>query len=244
MEQKHSLGLSTAPLISDIVHFRRLIGKLIYLTVTRPDLAYKVHVLSQFVNNPTEDHLKAAHRVLRYLKGAPAQGIFFSSSSDFRLHTCCDADWAACPVTRKSISGYCVLLGNSVLSWKSKKQQVVSSSSAESEYRSMAAACRETVWLTRLLADLQVIVPRPIQLLCDNKAAIHIAHNPVFHERTKHIEIDCHIVRSNVTSGLITPTHVNSGDQPADLLTKPLSRDQMTHLCSKLGVSNFLHAAA
>lgn len=111
IEQKHNLGLSTTPSLTDVLNFRRLIGKLIYLTVSRPDLAYTVHILSQFVNEPTEDHLKAAHRVLRYIKGAPAQRIFFPSNSALQLQVYCDADWAACPITRNSISGYCVTLG-------------------------------------------------------------------------------------------------------------------------------------
>lgn len=244
IEQKHDLGSSSAPAVSDVLYYRRLIGKLLYLTVTRPDIAYTIHVLSQFVNQPTDDHLRAAHRVLRYLKAAPAQGIFFSYAASLELQVCCDADWAACPVTRKSITGYLILLGNSVVSWKSKKQQVVSSSSAESEHRSMAAACRETIWITRLFDDLQAKISQPIRFMCDNKATIHIAHNPVFHERTKHVEIDCHIVRSNVTSGLITLIHVGTDEQPADLLTKPLPKHRITYLCSKLGISNFLHAAA
>lgn len=173
-----------------------------------------------------------------------AQGILFPSDSDLTLRAFCDADWAACPLTRKSITGFCVLLGSSVISWKSKKQHVVSRSSAESEYRSMAVTCCELVWLVRLLFDLCVSITDPITLVCDNNAALHLARNPVFHERTKHVEIDCHLVRAHVISKFIAPVHVSTGDQPADLFTKSLFHDQLLYLCSKLGVSNFLHSAA
>ncbi|CAM8898856.1 unnamed protein product [Rhodiola kirilowii] len=244
IELKHKLGLSTKPTLADPMPYRRLVGKLIYLTITRPDLAYPVHILSQFMQGPTEEHLGAAHKLLRFIKGSPAQGLFFPSSSDLRLQAFCDADWASCPVTRKSITGHCVLLGSSAVSWKTKKQPVVSRSSAESEYRSMAATCCELVWLVRLIKDMGVIAETPIPLYCDNKAAIHIAHNPVFHERTKHVELDCHLVRSHISSKFISPVHVSTSEQPADIFTKALSLEQLHHLCSKLGVTNFLHSSA
>ncbi|CAM8999728.1 unnamed protein product [Rhodiola kirilowii] len=244
MKPKHTLSLSTTPLLADSLHYRRLVGKLIYLTITRPDLAYPVHIISQFMQHPTEEHLSAAFRLLRYIKAAPAQGIFFPSKSDLQLQAFCDADWAACPLTRRSITGHCVMLGPSVISWKTKKQPVVSRSSAESEYRSMAAACCELTWLARLITDMGMSIQSSIPLYCDNKAAIHIAHNPVFHERTKHVELDCHLVRSHVLSKFILPRHISTNEQPAYLFTKSLQREQLQYLCSKLGVSNFLHSTA
>ncbi|CAM8879336.1 unnamed protein product [Rhodiola kirilowii] len=121
---------------------------------------------------------------------------------------------------------------------------MVSRSSAESECRSMAAMCCELVWLARLIADMGVPVMQSILLHCDNKAALHIAHNPVFHERTKHVELDCHLVRAHVTSKFITPVYISTNEQPADLFTKALASEQLHFLCGKLGVSNFLHSAA
>ncbi|CAM8920282.1 unnamed protein product [Rhodiola kirilowii] len=241
---KHKLSLSTEALLSDPLPYRKLVGKLIYMSITRPDLAYSIHILSQFMQQPTEEHMRAALGLLRFIKGAPAQGILFSAQSSLQLQAFCDADWPACPLTRRSLTGHCVTLGPSIISWKTKKQPVVSRSSAASEYRAMAAVCCELVWLARLLDDMGVSVHQPIPLRCDNKAAIHIAHNPVFHERTKHIEIDCHLVRSHVNSGFVSPLHVGTTEQPADIFTKSLPQDQLQHLCSKLGVSNFLHAAA
>ncbi|CAM8905574.1 unnamed protein product [Rhodiola kirilowii] len=136
------------------------------------------------------------------------------------------------------------MLGPCIISWKTKKQSVVSRSSAESEYRSMAAVCCELAWLARLISDMGVKVSSAIHLHCDNKAAIHIAHNPVFHERTKHVELDCHLVRNHVLSKFVLPLHINTNEQPADIFTKSLTREQLQYLSSKLGVSNFLHAAA
>ncbi|CAM8922970.1 unnamed protein product [Rhodiola kirilowii] len=236
--------MSVAPVVTDPLQYRRLVGKLIYLTITRPDLAYPVHILSQFMQRPTEDHHTAVLRLLRFVKAAPAQGLYFSTTSDLTLRAFCDADWAACPLTRRSITGHCFMPGPCIISWKTKKQPVVSRSSAESEYRFMAAVCCELTWLARLISDMGVPVSAPIHLHCDNKAAIHIAPNPVFHERTKHVELDCHLVRSHVISRFVLPLHINTNDQPADIFTKTLTREQLCYLCSKLGVSNFLHSAA
>ncbi|CAM9000885.1 unnamed protein product [Rhodiola kirilowii] len=242
MDTKHSLSLSTAALVPDPMVYRRLVGKLIYYTITRPDLSYAVHVLSQFMQSPTDDHLRAAHRVLRYIKAAPAQGLFFPTHNSLTVSAYCDADWGACPVTRRSITGYCVLLGGCLVSWKTKKQPVVSRSSAESEYRAMAMACCELVWLAGLLTDFGVPLPTAISLFCDNQATLYIARNPVFHERTKHIEMDCHFVRHHVVRKFVQPCHIPTLRQPADLLTKALPADRIVQLCTNLGVSNFLHA--
>ncbi|CAM8898551.1 unnamed protein product [Rhodiola kirilowii] len=138
MDTKHKLGLSEADLLPDPTAYRRLVVRLIYLTVIRPDLSYSVHILSQFMSKPTSDHLTTAYRVLRYIKAAPAQGLFLNSQPCLDLQVYCDADWAACPISRRSLTGFCVLLGSSLISWKIKKQDTVFRSSTESEYRSMA----------------------------------------------------------------------------------------------------------
>ncbi|CAM8906043.1 unnamed protein product [Rhodiola kirilowii] len=120
MDTKHKLGLSTTPSLDDPSPYRRLVGQLIYLINTRSDSAYSVHILSQFMNQPTTDHLTAAYKVLRYLKLTPAQGLFYPSHQPLQLEAHCDADWGACPLTRKSIIGYSVTLGQALISWKSK----------------------------------------------------------------------------------------------------------------------------
>ncbi|RVW61844.1 Retrovirus-related Pol polyprotein from transposon RE2 [Vitis vinifera] len=147
IEQNHRLGLANGELLSNPESYRRLVGRLIYLAVTRPDLAYSVHILSQFMQEPRIEHWEAALRVVRYLKGTPGQGILLRADSDLSLQGWCDSDWAACPVTRRSLSGWLVFLGQSPISWKTKKQHTVSRSSAEAEYRAMAAVTCELKWL-------------------------------------------------------------------------------------------------
>src|SRR4051812_15923210 len=178
----------------DIPSYRRLIGRLLYLNATRPDITFCTQQLSQFLSNPTVTHFNAACRVLRYLKSCPARGILFPCDSTLQLHGYSDADWAGCIDTRRSISGQCFFLGRSLISWRSKKQLTVSRSSSEAEYRALAAATCELQWFLYLLQDLHVTCTKTPVLYCDNQSAIHIASNPIFHERTKHLEIDCHLV--------------------------------------------------
>lgn len=183
--------------------FRELIGRLLYLTIIRPDITYDVHRLSQFMQFPTDVHLQAAHRILKYIKGNPGQGLFYSAETDMCINAFANADWGRCLDTRHSVSGHCVFLGNSLISWKSKQQQVVSRTSTEAEYRSMADITKEIIWLQQLLHDFRILVIATAKLFCDNESAIYIATNPVFHERTKHVEIDCHTIRDLIKDGVL-----------------------------------------
>ncbi|XP_026429163.1 uncharacterized protein LOC113325157 [Papaver somniferum] len=225
-------------LLSNPTLYRQLVGSLNYLTITRPDISHAVHIVSQFMSAPRSTHYAAVLRILRYIKGSLHQGLCFSSKSDLTLQAYSDSDWAGDITDRKSITGYCVFLGDSLISWRSKKQSVVSRSSAEAEYRALAHTTSELIWLRWLLRDMGVIISAPIPLYCDNKAAIQITHNDVFHERTKHIEIDCHFTRHHFKKGTITLSHVKSEFQVVDLFTKTHCAARLRFLISRLKMCN------
>ena len=160
------------------------------------------------MQQPREDHWQAALRVVRYLKQSPGQAILLSSACDLRLHRWCDADWAGCPMTRRSLTGWFIFLCVSPISSKTKRQHTVSRSSAEAEYRSMAMTTCELKWLKGVLSSLGVPHTTPISLHCDSQAALHISHNPVFHERNKHIVVNCHFVCDSIVQKEIHPQFV------------------------------------
>jgi len=155
MEQNLKLSQDSEEPRVDASNYRKLVGKLLYLQATRPDLTYAVNVLSQFVPDPRQDHQNAATRVLQYLKATTGKGLFFPKQGGTKLVTYCDADWLGCPFTRRSRTWYVLLLGGAPVSWKSKKHSVVSRSSAEAEYRSMAATVSEIIWMRWLLNKLE-----------------------------------------------------------------------------------------
>ncbi|GJW04891.1 uncharacterized mitochondrial protein-like protein [Tanacetum coccineum] len=213
------------------------LGKLIYLTITRPDIAFAAQLLSQFSHSPHTSHLKALQRVLRYIKLGPCQGLFFSMSNSLALQAYCDSDWAICPESRRSITGFGIFLRHSLISWQSKKQAVVSRSSTEAEYRALADCSCEITWLNTLLRDLHIPLTAPIKVFCDNSSAIALASNPVQHAKTKQIEIDCHFVKDKIKADQILPIYVPITSQTADLLTKTLHTPLFNKCISKLAVT-------
>ncbi|CAL0326485.1 unnamed protein product [Lupinus luteus] len=230
-------------LFSDPELYRQLVGRLLYLTNTRPDLSFATQQLCQFMAAPTINHHKALTRILRYIKGTPGQGLFYPSNSVSQIKGYSDSDWATCPDTRKSIPGYCMFLGDSLVSWKCKKQNTVSRSSSEAEYRALALASCEIQWLSYLMDDLLQSNFKDALLYCDNDSARFIAANSVFHERTKHIDIDCHVVRERLQNKLFHLLPINTKDQAADLLTKALEPALFHQLLPKLGVINIFSPA-
>ncbi|XP_019244601.1 PREDICTED: uncharacterized protein LOC109224480 [Nicotiana attenuata] len=224
--------------LEDIRVYQRLIGRLLYLAITRPDISYAVQVLSQFMNALKQSHYDAALRVVKYIKNCPGQGLLMSSKQSRKVFALCDADWASCSVTRKHITGFCIKPGDSMISWKSKKSSTVSRSSAEVEYRSMASIMVELTWIHGLPEELGMQVYLPKELYCDNKVAIQIASNPMYHEGTKDIEIDCHFIREKLQQGMIKAPYVPSKDQIADILTKALGKQLYSEMVCKLGMIN------
>ncbi|XP_019261606.1 PREDICTED: uncharacterized protein LOC109239487 [Nicotiana attenuata] len=188
--------------------YRSLVGKLDFLTHTKPDLCFAVQHLSQFLKSPRVPHMSFSLHVLRYLKGTPDVGVHLNGYSDFSVQAFCDSDWASCPDSRKSVS----------------------------EYRAMSRVVAELAWLVRLLADLGLQLSTSIPVFCDSLAALHIAKNPIFHERTKHIEVDCDFIRTKLADGLIFLHHVPTSSQLADIFTRCITGGQHMLLLGKLGV--------
>uniref|UniRef100_A0A2N9I1W1 Integrase catalytic domain-containing protein n=1 Tax=Fagus sylvatica TaxID=28930 RepID=A0A2N9I1W1_FAGSY len=208
-----------------------------YCTLTRPDIAFSVNQLCQFMHSPTNTHWAAAKRVLRYLKGTIDHGLFFSKSS-LHLHAFCDSDWAGGPDDRRSTTGFGIFLGSCLVSWSAKKQSVVARSSTEAEYRAMAITTADLYWIRMLLKDLHVPLSSPPVLWCDNAGALALASNPVFHARTKHIEIDYHFIREKVVNRDMSLRFISTGDQRADIFTKGLPTPRFQLLRDKLLVSS------
>ncbi|KAI0516179.1 hypothetical protein KFK09_008851 [Dendrobium nobile] len=217
--------------------YKRVTGSLQYLTLTRPDIAHAVNVLSQHLHEPSQTHAYLLKRLLRYIKGTLSFGLPILPGT-LNLSTYSDAGWAGDPVTRKSTTGHCTYLGSTLVSWTVKKQTTVARSSTESEYRALAAATADTIWLKRLLNDFSKQHSQPIELFCDNTSAIALAHNPVYHACTKHIEIDHQFVRDHIQNQVIRLTPIGTLHQIADIFTKPLPTARFKDLRSKLTIQD------
>ena len=217
--------------------YQRLVGRLMYLAHTRPDLAYALSIVSQFMHNPGEQHMNAVMRILRYLKSAPGKGILFTKNIDCQsVEAYTDADWAGAVDDRRSTSGYFTFVGGNLVTWRSKKQNVVARSSAEAEFRGMALGVCEVLWIKLLLKDLGYPPRQPIRLYCDNKAACDIAHNPVQHDRKKHVEVDRFFIKEKLDERIVELPNIRSEDQLADILTKAVSNRVFSKFLVKLGM--------
>ncbi|WVZ24536.1 hypothetical protein V8G54_003080 [Vigna mungo] len=232
------LGSMEEDVVVDKEMYQRLVGRLIYLSHTRPDIAFAVSLVSQFMHQPKEAHLQAALRIVQYLKGTLGRGILFKRNKSVSLEAYTDTDYAGSVVDRRSTTGYCTFLGGNLVTWKSKKQSVVARSSAEAEFRAMAHGICELLWLKIILEDLRIKWDEPMRLYCDNKSAISIAHNPVQHDRNKHIEVDRHFIKEKLDSGMICTPYVSIQNQLAVILTKGLNCINFEGIISKLGMEN------
>ena len=225
---------------ADTAQYKNLVGSLLYLTTTRPDIMYASGLLSRFMHQPSKTHFGVAKRVLRYVQGTKNYGIMFERNEreDVELFGFCDSDWAGSMDDMKSTSGYCFTLGTGIFSWASKKQERVAHSSAEAEYVSASEATKQVVWLRKILGDMGEKQDMATVLFCDNKSAIAMSKNSVFHSRTKHIKLKHHYIKEVVEDEEVMIKHVKTGDQLADIFTKALPCDKFVYLRELLGMTN------
>ena len=217
--------------------YRSIVGALQYLTLTRPDISYAVNKVCQYLHSPAEAHWTAAKRILRYLRHTSGIGLKISKSTSTLLSVFSDADWAGSTDDRRSTSGFVLFFGSNLVSWSARKQATVSRSSTEAEYKALANATAELIWLQILLGELGIRQWRPPVLWCDNIGATYLSANPVFHARTKHMEVDFHFVRERVARKALDIRFVSSQDQLADGLTKPIGAAQLRLLRHNLNLS-------
>jgi histone deacetylase 1/2 len=236
IDTKPKVSSSTGVEVPDASFYRSIAGALQYLTLTRPDIAYTVGQICLHMHSPRDVHWNLVKRLLRYIKGTSGHGLVLHASSTTDIAAYSDADWAGCPDTRRSTSGFCVYLGSSLISWSSKRQPTVSRSSAEAEYRSVANTVAECCWLRQLLGELHCPIDKATVVFCDNVSAVYLSANPVHHRRTKHIELDIHFVREKVALGQFRVVHVPTNDQLSDIMTKGLPTSSFEKFRSSLGI--------
>ena len=223
----------------DETDYRSLVGCLMYLTATRPDILQAVNVLSRFLHCASEVHLQAAKRVLRYVKGTLSYGVWLKHNQEFSLHGFSDSDWGGSLEDMKSTSGYCFTFGFGVFSWASKKQDIVAQSTAEAEFIAATAVVNQALWLRKILTDLQEIQTDSTKVFVDNQAAIAISNNSVFHGKTKHFNIKLYFLREVQKEGEVSLQYCKTEDQLADIFTKALPKGRFENLREKLGVNSY-----
>ena len=217
--------------------FKQIIGSLMYLVNSRPDICYATNVLSHFMCKPKKIHLMAEKHILRYLRGSIGFGLKYEKV-EINLEGYTDSDWAGCSSNRKSTTGCCFSLGSAMISWFSIKQPVIALSSTEAEYVVASMGAREAVWLRKLLIGLFGKPLKPTVIHCDNQSCIKLSENPVFHNRSKHIETPYHYIRDMVGRDIIELSYINTNEQNANIFTKPLARVKLEYFRAKLGMTS------
>jgi transposase InsO family protein len=220
MEQNLKISSNEGNDFEDATKYRQLVGSLIYLTTTRPDITFAVGILSRFMHQPCEGHWVAAKRVLKYLKGTHTFGLKYSKVSDFHLIGYSDSDFDGDKEHGVSTSGYLMCLGSTTVTWRSRKQSVLVDSTTEAEYVATTQATKEIVWLRKILEDLQEKQLTSTPLLVDNTSTIQLAKNPIFHDRTKHINTKYHLIRHHVEAKTIHLRHCSTSEQMQIFLPK------------------------
>ncbi|GAB2285852.1 hypothetical protein Dimus_039724 [Dionaea muscipula] len=217
--------------------YRSLVGSLRYINCTRPDILFAVGLVCRYMESPTVEHLLASKRILRYLKGTISFGIWYASTDlGLELKGFSDSDWGNDMDSRRSTTGFLFCLGSTPFTWVSKLQPIVTLSSSEAEYVAIAAAVSHCIWLRQLLEEMHLLHDQPTIIGIDNQSTIAIAKNPVYHDRSKHIDVCFHFLRDLVANGVVKLVHVKTQDQLADVLTKPLPLRAFIRMRSLLGV--------
>ncbi|GKA89051.1 retrovirus-related pol polyprotein from transposon TNT 1-94 [Tanacetum coccineum] len=238
MVEKSKLDEDTQRKAIDPTHYRGMIGTLMYLTASRPDLTFVVCMCARYQAKPTEKHLHAVKRIFKYLRGTVNRGLWYLKDSSITLTAYADADHAGCQDTRRSTSGSMQLLGDRLISWSSKRQKSTAISSTEAEYIAMSGCCAQILWMRSQLTDYGLGFNK-IPMYCDNKSAIALCCNNVQHSRLKHIDIRFHFIKKQVENGVVELYIVNTDYQLADIFTKALCRERIEFLINKLGMQNF-----
>ena len=235
----HLTTLNEKEEVVDQQQYQSVVGSLMYLSVcTRPDIAYAVGTLARYSSKPGRSHWTAVKRVLRYLKGTANHGIVFRGGASGNIVGYSDADWAGDREDRKSTSGYLFQIAGGPISWRSKKQDTVALSTAEAEYVALCSAAQETVWLRRLISELNNPPDGPTTILEDNQSAMAMAKNPQFHGRAKHIDLRHHFIRERVNDGEVKLTYCPTQEMVADILTKGITQQQFCNLRQRAGMES------
>ncbi|KAK6126917.1 hypothetical protein DH2020_039332 [Rehmannia glutinosa] len=217
--------------------YRALIGSLLYLIASMLDITFAVGVCARFQSAPKESHMTETKRILRYLKGCQEVGLWYPKDKEggFKLARYSDSDYAGCRVDRKSTSDTCQMIGNRLVSWVSKKQNSIATSTTEAEYIAAGSCCAKVLWMRQQLRDY-VIEEQEIPIMCGNTSAIAITWNPVLHSRTKHIDVRYHFIRDHVEKKDITLEYISTDKKLADIFTKPLCESMFEELKNELGL--------
>ncbi|KAH9671981.1 hypothetical protein KPL70_017541 [Citrus sinensis] len=221
----------------DPTFFKSFVGSLRYLTCTRPDILYAVGLVSRYMENPKTTHFKAAKRILRYIKGTTNFGLLYSFSNDYKLVGYSDSDWGGDVDDRKSTTRFVFFMGDTAFTWMSKKQPIVTLSTCEAEYVAATSSVCHAIWLRNLLKELSFVQEEPTEICVDNKSAIALSKNPVFHDRSKHIDTRYHFIRECIARKEVQIKYVKLQDQAADIFTKPLKQEDFVRFRSLLGVT-------
>ncbi|XP_040996025.1 uncharacterized mitochondrial protein AtMg00810-like [Juglans microcarpa x Juglans regia] len=234
MSASIKLSKFDSPSFDNPTLFRNVVGSLQYMSLTKPDISFSVNKVCQFMHDPKVTHWSTVKRILWYLKFSINHGLFFAKQYGAVLHAYSDADWADYPDNRRSTGGFCIYLGNHLISWSSRKQHTVARSSIETEYKSLANTTAELIWLQTLIKELGFTLFKPPVLWCDNMGTTYLTSNHVHHSHTKHMGINFHFIRDRVAAKTLQVSFCSSKDQLADVFTKSLVADRFSFLRSSL----------